>query len=134
MKLPKVSDYMDTVVHTLQPSTSIGDAVSFLLDKHVTGAPVVDADGTMVGILSEKDCLRLLATGDDGELPTGTVADYMTTDVQSVPPGMNVYFAAGMFLNTDVRRFPVVQGGKLVGAITRFDILRAIRAGLNSAA
>jgi CBS domain-containing protein len=51
--------------------------------------------------------------------------------VQHIPPHMNVYFAAGMFLNTHVRRFPVVKDGKLVGAITRFDILRAIRAGLD---
>jgi len=127
MKLPKVSDYMDVEVHTLRPESSIGDAVSFLLDNHVTGAPITTEDGTLVGILSEKDCLQLLAAGDDHDVPRRTVAEYMTQDVQTVPPGMNVYFAAGMFLNTHVRRFPVVTGGKLLGAITRFDILRAIR-------
>ena len=130
MKLPKVSDYMDVVVHTLSPTTTIHEAVSFLLDNHVTGAPVVE-EGRLVGILSEKDCLRLLATGDDHDLPRGTVAEYMTEDVQTVTPTMNVYFAAGMFLSTSVRRFPVVDGGRLVGAITRFDILRAIRAGIS---
>jgi CBS domain-containing protein len=130
MKLPKVSDYMDVEVHTLKADTPIDDAVSFLLDNHVTGAPVIDDAGVLVGILSEKDCLKLLATGDDHDVPRGTVAAYMTSDLQTIPPNMNVYFAAGLFLNTHVRRFPVVKDGKLVGAITRFDILRAIRAGL----
>ena len=54
----------------------------------------------------------------------------MTSDVITVPPHMNIYFAAGMFLNDNIRRFPVTENGKLVGAITRFDILRAIRKNL----
>ncbi len=130
LDLPKVSDYMDTVVQTLRPETQILNAVDFLLEKHVTGAPVVDGQYRVVGILSEKDCLNLLAAGSDADLPQGTVADFMTTEVQTIPPSMNVYFCAGLFMNTTVRRFPVVDQGKLVGAITRFDILRAIQKNL----
>ncbi len=134
MRMPRVSDYMDTVVHTLRPDTPILDAVGFLLDKQVTGAPVVDAQNKVVGIISEKDCLKLLAMGDDNELPTGVVSDYMTREVRSVPARMNVYFVAGMFLNDFVRRFPVVEeDNTLVGAITRFDILRGIREHLGKA-
>ena len=125
--LPKISDYMDTKVHTLTPEIAMLDAVSFLLDRGVTGAPVLDEAGALVGIITEKDCLKLLATGSDNDVPRGVVADYMTRDVTHIPPDMNIYFAAGMFLNNVVRRFPVVKDGKLVGAITRFDILRAIR-------
>lgn len=130
LNLPKVRDYMDTVVQTLNPETEILDAVDFLLQEHVTGAPVVDAQNRVLGILTEKDCLNLLAAGSDADVPKGTVADFMTTTVQTIPPGMNVYFCAGLFLNTTVRRFPVVEDGKLVGAITRFDILRAIQKNL----
>jgi len=130
LNLPKVRDYMDTVVQTLSPETQILDAVDFLLEKHVTGAPVVDEQNMVLGILTEKDCLNLLAAGSDADVPKGTVADFMTTDVQTIPPSMNVYFCAGLFLNTSVRRFPVVDQGKLVGAITRFDILRAIQKNL----
>ncbi len=127
--IPVVREYMDTVVHTLSPGDDIHEAVCFLLDNHVTGAPVVDDDGRVVGIITEKDCLRLLALGDGEGLPEGRVSDYMTKDVITIPQGMNIYFVAGMFLRDVIRRFPVVDGdGKLIGAITRFDILRAIRA------
>ncbi|MDP6932383.1 MAG: CBS domain-containing protein [Myxococcota bacterium] len=130
VKLPTVQDFMDTIVHTLSPDTDIIDAVDFLLQKRVTGAPVVLEDQTLVGILSEKDCLKLLATGSDNQRPTGKVRDFMTEEVTTIPPTMNVYFVAGMFLTAAFRRLPVVQGDKLVGAITRFDILRAIQGNL----
>ena len=130
LNLPKVSDYMDTVVQTLNPETQILDAVDFLLEKHVTGAPVVDGENRVVGILTEKDCLHLLAAGSEADVPQGTVADFMSTEVQTIPAGMDVYFCAGLFMNTTVRRFPVVDQGKLIGAITRFDILRAIQKNL----
>jgi CBS domain-containing protein len=121
---------MDTIVQTLNPKTEILDAVDFLLEKHVTGAPVVDGENRVVGILTEKDCLNLLAAGSDADLPQGSVEDFMTHEVQTIPPSMNVYFCAGLFMNTVIRRFPVVEHDKLVGAITRFDILRAIQKNL----
>lgn len=130
MALPVVRDFMDTVVPTVRPDMPILEAVDFLLSHHVTGAPVVNADGTLLGMLTEKDCLRLLSTGVDGDLPTGTVKDFMTTKTDSVAPDMNVYFVAGLFLGANYRRFPVVEKGKLVGAITRFDILKSIRKAL----
>lgn len=133
-RLPIVRDHMDPVVHTLRPETDIYDAVDFLLDHRVTGAPVVDARGTLVGIVTEKDCLRLLAIGAGGEAPRGSVADYMTREVTTVSPNMDIYFAAGVFLRQVFRRVPVVEDGRLVGAITRFDILRAIQTGLRGAA
>ncbi|MCK6570554.1 CBS domain-containing protein [Myxococcota bacterium] len=128
--LPLVREYMDHFVNTLRPETDIFDAVEFLLERRVTGAPVVDAAGRLVGIISEKDCLRLLAQGFDHQAPHGTVADYMTRNVETVKPDMDVYFAAGIFLRGQFRRLPVVEGDMLVGAITRFDILRAIKSRL----
>lgn len=130
MALPVVRDFMDTVVPTVRPEMPILEAVDFLLSHHVTGAPVVNTEGTLLGMLTEKDCLRLLSTGVDGDLPTGTVKDFMTTKTDSVAPDMNVYFVAGLFLGANYRRFPVVEKGKLVGAITRFDILKSIRKAL----
>ena len=132
-KLPVVRDYMDKRVATLRPDTDILDAIGFLLEKRVTGAPVVDKSGRLVGILTEKDCLRLVAAGVEGNLPRGSVESFMSANPETIPPEMDVYFAAGLFLKRSFRRFLVVEDGKLVGAITRFDILRVIQANLSIA-
>jgi len=100
----------------------------------VSRAPVVEKSGRLVGILTERDCLRLVAAGVEGSLPRGSVATFMTPNPETIPPDMDIYFAAGLFLKRNFRRFPVVEDGKLVGAITRFDILRVIRANLPMAA
>ena len=126
--LPKISEYMDTVVPTLSPGTKILKAVDFLLEHSVTGAPVVDAEQRLVGIITETDLLKLVTEGIQGEPPaTETVAEYMTTDVITVPPTVDIYYIAGMFLANKFRRLPVVEDDKIVGAITRYDLLRVVR-------
>jgi CBS domain-containing protein len=130
-RLPLVRDHMDKQVPTLRPETDILDAVGFLLEKRITGAPVVDKSGRLVGILTEKDCLRLVAVGVEGNLPHGNVETFMSANPETIPPDMDVYYAAGIFLKRTFRRLLVVENGKLVGAITRFDILRVIRANLS---
>ena len=126
--LPKISEYMDAVVPTLSPETQIMKAVDFLLRHRVTGAPVVDPDGKLLGIITETDLLKLGTEGIQAQPPTeAMVAEYMTTDVVTVPPTVDIYYVAGIFRNNKFRRLPVVKGGKIVGAITRFDLLRVIR-------
>ncbi len=126
--LPSVRSFMDTEVPTLSPEMDILDAIDTLIEQQVTGAPVVDADRAVVGILTEKDCLMVLAMGSDGDQPKGVVHEFMTKSVTIIPPRMNIYYAAGLFLNNSFRRLPVVEDGRLVGAITRFDILKAVSA------
>lgn len=127
--MPRIREYMDTVVPTLSPETGIMMAIDFLLRHRVTGAPVVDADGRLAGMITETDLLRLVTEGIQGEPPVdATVAEYMTTDVITVSPTVDIYYIAGMFLTNKFRRLPVVENGKIVGAITRFDLLRVIRA------
>lgn len=125
---PKISEYMDTAVPTLSPETRIMEAVDFLLRHQVTGAPVVESTGRLVGIITETDLLKLLTEGIRGEPPTeATVAEFMTADVITVPPTVDIYYIAGMFLANKFRRLPVVEDGKIVGAITRYDLLRVVR-------
>ena len=127
--LPKIGEFMDAVVPTLSPETQIMKAVDFLLRHRVTGAPVVDSERRLMGIITETDLLKLVTEGIQGQPPTEvTVAEYMTTDVVTVPPTVDIYYVAGIFLNNRFRRLPVVDGGKIVGAITRFDLLRVIQA------
>lgn len=126
--LPKIDVFMDSVVPTLGPDTQIMKAVDFLLRHRVTGAPVVDSDGKLLGIITETDLLKLVTEGIHGEPPTdATVAEYMTPDVVTVPPTADIYYVAGIFLKNKFRRLVVVKDGKIVGAITRFDLLRVIQ-------
>jgi len=128
-KLPTVREFMDRFVDTVPPDMDVLEAVEFLLAKRITGVPVA-LNGEMVGILTETDCIKLLAKGADADMPKGKVSDFMTRDVRTIPSKMDIYYAAGIFLQVDFRRLPVVDDGQLVGVITRFDILRAIRSGL----
>ena len=133
-RLPKVRDHMDLHVPTLRMETDILDAISFLLKHKVTGAPVVDESGQLVGIVTEKDCLKLVAVGVEANLPRGPVATFMTPNPMTITPDMDVYYVAGLFLKGHFRRFPVVENGRLVGAITRYDILRVIQKNLSKSA
>ena len=98
---PKISEYMNTSVPTLSPETQIMAAVDFLLHHKVTGAPVVDSSGRLVGIITETDLLKLLTEGAQGEPAVeATVAEFMTTDVITVPPAVDIYYVAGCLLYT----------------------------------
>jgi CBS domain-containing protein len=128
---PTVRRFMDTDTHALSEDDDILVAVRRLIDEGVTGAPVVDGTGKVVGMLSEYDCLRLVAEGHRGDVARGAVRDFMSTTFTTVPPNMDVYYVAGMFLKDPAnRRFAVVEGDHLVGVVTRKDILRAVESGL----
>lgn len=128
-KLPTVSEYMDRWVESVSPEMPIMDAVGFLLQKRITGVPVA-VDHKLVGMLSELDCLKLLTHAANREVLRGKVKDFMSTEVQAIPPSMDIYYVAGLFMRVTHRRFPVVEDGRLVGVVTRFDILRAVKCGL----
>lgn len=125
--LPRVSDHMDTQVPTLSPDLHVLDAIDYLLDKQRTGAPVVDESGTLVGIFTERDGMNLLVTDHPSRRTSATVSEFMTSPVDTVNPSVDIYYAAGLFIKKGFRRLIVVDDGKVVGAITRFDLLRAIR-------
>ncbi len=128
-KFPTVRRFMDSTQNTLRPGQTIREAVRFLLDEGMTSAPVLDDAGQLVGILSEKECLKLLTQGE--EVQAATVADLMVREVVTVPPEMDIYFAAGIFLRNAFRRLPVIENGRLVGQLTRRDTLRAIELNLH---
>ncbi|MDT7894514.1 MAG: hypothetical protein LASZOEIN_001269 [Candidatus Fervidibacter sp.] len=114
-------DIMTTKVVTVKPSTSIEDAARLLVRRKISGVPVVDEkDKTkVVGILTEADLLAA---------PSGakTVAEVMKKRVVSVSPDTSVDEIAEILVKKKIKRVPVIDAGKLVGIVSRIDVLRAI--------
>lgn len=122
-----VSDYMSTRLITFSPDQHMHDVIEVLLKNKVSGGPVVDEEGKLVGVVSEGDCMKEVVRGKYNNMPnlSGNVSDHMTSDVISISPETNIFDAARMFLEKRIRRFPVVSRGKLVGQISQKDIMRA---------
>ena len=121
------NDIMRTDLVTLSPETSLADAVTLLLNYGISGAPVVDPDDHLLGVLSEKDCLRFLASSAFYATPSGTVADVMQRDVATTGPEADVFRLAFEFHDHPCRRLPVVaEDGTLLGLVARRDVMRAL--------
>ncbi len=129
MSFPTVEKFMASDEVTLSPEQTIDEAINIILDHKLTGAPVLDKDRAIVGMLTEKDCLRLIVDSAYNNLPhhDKTVADYMSVMVKTVTLDHDILDVANEFLTTNFRKFPVVHDGKLVGQVSRRDILRAMR-------
>ncbi|HXG27336.1 MAG TPA: CBS domain-containing protein [Nevskiales bacterium] len=121
-----VRDYMTTRLLTFTPDTEIMAAMRQLVTRGHSGAPVVDEDGHVVGMLSEKDCLKVAVLANYEGVSPGLVRDYMSPSVVSVTPDTSLLEVASRFVDAPFKRFAVVVDGKLVGQISRSDVLRAI--------
>ena len=121
-----IESYMATELVTFSPDDDIIGAMRVLLQRHFSGAPVVDRDGELLGILSQKDCLRIVYDTAYHQEVGGKVEQYMHRDAECLDADFSIFDAADRFLHTSYRRFPVLRAGKLVGQISRHDIMRAI--------
>jgi len=123
---PSVEQYMATELTCFAPDDDIVEATRVLLERHFSGAPVVDGDGRLVGVLSKKDCLAIIyGTAYHGDWG-GQVQQYMSRRIEHIDAGSSIIDAAEKFLESNFRRFPVLRDGQLVGQVSRCDILRAL--------
>ncbi len=122
-----VGDFMAKKVVVFKPEMDIYAAIDKLVKSAISGAPVVDDNGKLIGIISQKDCLRTLANGVFHSAPAGPVSEYMTEAVMSIGPEMDIFTVADLFLNNVYRRIPVVENDIVVGQISRRDVLCAIQ-------
>jgi len=126
---PKLSDFMAKDEMTFTPDLTISEAIELILKKKLTGVPVLDDEKRIVGMISEKDCLRIIIDGVYNNLPYNhrKVKDYMSPVVKTISVNSDIIDVANEFLTSNYRKFPVVKEGKLVGQVSRRDVLRAIR-------
>lgn len=132
MRSVKVADYMSRVLITFSPDTNVVEAMRTLLTHKISGAPVVDDSGALVGVLSEVDLMKVIVQHSYYAESTGIVGDYMHSPVDSIEYDLDIYQLAELFLKTGRRRYPVLRDGKLVGQISRRDVLRAAEALIGS--
>ncbi len=127
IQYPLVREFMDRRFVTLRAEMPVYQAIHIFLENRVTGAVVVGSrEDELVGVLSEKDCLQGFVQGAYNNEPVGTVADFMSSKITSIDPNLDVMAVAGLFMKHVYRRFPVVEDGRLIGQITRRDLLRAV--------
>lgn len=148
----KVENFMTRQVVTVTPNTSIFVAAQLMLQHKISGLPVVDAGGHVVGIVSEHDLLR-----DDGKGIKGSpwlqlmiepeglaeqparlrdrkISEVMTRDPITIAPASSLRDACQLIEDRGIKRLPVVQDGKLVGIIARADLVRALAQSIERAA
>jgi CBS domain-containing protein len=114
---------------TFSPDQSIYEVIDTIIDRKISGAPVLDENRKLVGMISEKDCLRIIVDQayHNLPLPSRKVSDYMTRSVKTLSPDSDIVTAANEFLSSPVRRMPIVENGVLLGQVSRRDILRAAK-------
>ncbi|MBL6985584.1 MAG: CBS domain-containing protein [Methylobacter sp.] len=121
-----IADYMSKRLVTLGQGTEVIDAVKILLDHKITSAPVIDQQGHLLGMFSEKDVMRIILETVYNQSMSGKVGDYMSLDVVSVDAQSSIVDLAEKFQQSSVRSFPVFQDNELVGIVSRTDVLRAL--------
>jgi len=149
----KAADVMSRNVVSARPDMPVAEAIGLMLDKGISGLPVAEADGSVVGILTEGDLLRRSETGTQKrrgrwlELLLGpgrlageyvrthgrVVGELMTREVVAVAEDTPLDQVVGLMEENRVKRLPVLRGGRLVGIVSRADLLRALRHSLGGA-
>lgn len=113
-------------IFTLKSESNVVDAIKLLLSHKVTSAPVVDEHGKLIGMFSEKDCMKVVLESAYNQGMSGKIADFMSTDIISVDGESSIVDLAERFQESTVRCYPVFENNKLVGIVSRTDVLKAL--------
>ena len=123
----KVKDYMTANKCTFTPDMDILRAIHKMLESQISGAPVLDNHGNMVGFLSEKDCMQVaLNSAYQQQGVAGLVSEFMSPNVNTLDVETPIIDVAQLFLKGTFKRFPVVKDNRIVGTITRRNVLKAL--------
>ncbi len=121
-----IADYMTKHVFTIKKETGVIEAIKLLLNHKVTSAPVVDDYGKLVGMFSEKDCMKVALDSTYNQGMSGQVGDFMSTDIITVNAESSIVDLAERFQESNVRSYPVFKENQLIGIVSRTDVLKAL--------
>ena len=117
-------DIMTTHVVTVNVDDTIDRAIALMVRHRISGLPVLDREGRPIGVVSEFDLLELISEGQSDQ---DVVSHYMSPELFGVAEEDSWVTAVDAFRSKRIRRLPVLRYGKLVGIVTRHDLMRAIR-------
>lgn len=118
-------EIMTTRLFTLRPDTDVFDGIDTLVRHRISGAPVVDSEQNLLGVFSEKSCLEVLIDAAYERLPTNRVSAFMDPNPTTITEDTDLLTIAQIFINKRTRRLPVLRDEKLVGQVSRRDVIRA---------
>ena len=122
-----VEDYMTHSLVTFRKEQPIIEVIQAFIRFKISGAPVENERNELVGVISDGDCMKQISESRYYNMPLGDkcVGDFMQTNVTTIDKHVNIFDCASLFYKHDCRRFPIVEKGKLIGQISRKDILCA---------
>lgn len=119
------ADIMARRLVTLYPEMDVFKAIEILVKNRISGAPVVDREYHLLGVFSEKNCMQVLIDAAYEGLPTNHVGAFMDDDPQTISEDTGLLVMAQVFLLTTRRRLPVVKNDRLIGQVSRRDVIKA---------
>jgi CBS domain-containing protein len=122
-----VEDIMTRNLVVFKPDETIHEVMKKFIKYRISGGPVVNEKGDLIGVISEADCMKEVSDSRYFNLPilNKSVSKFMTTNVDTIDASKTIFEAASNFFKTSRRRFPVLDSNKLVGQISRKDIVIA---------
>lgn len=122
-----VEDYMSESLVTFRKDQLVVEVMEALIKHKISGAPVVDEHNNLVGIISDGDCMKQISESRYYNMPIGDIPieKFMETNVPTIDRKVNIFDCASLFYKHNCRRFPILEERKLVGMISRKDILCA---------
>jgi CBS domain-containing protein len=122
-----VADIMTSQLVIFKPEQSIHEVMRAFIKHRISGGPVVDESGKLVGVISEADCMKEISDSRYFNLPIldKSVAHFMTKEVDTIDANTSVFDAASLFSKSSRRRYPVMENNRLVGQVSRKDIVIA---------